>query len=268
MYSDLKTHLTAQGGLLTAKLWGVADTAPYMQDGSATTLREAILAHSGTTSFAASSFDDLPAGEQTCLILEEASALAAETLLIRGLSKLATSHPNLEVEVVVGSSDIYQDLASGDCDLAVGDEANFASSPYASALRMQPVAQAQLVFVQRAGHPAANASELGQLLHYPLAIPSRYFNENRLFASTALQAIHPRYRLNSLSACLSLAATSDVVTLAPRTVAERLQSTSTQPVINISSLDTGINVRLALVTVARNTPSPAVRAFQQAISTL
>ncbi len=197
-----------------------------------------------------------------------AIALAAETLLIRGLSKLATSHPNLEVEVVVGSSDIYQDLASGDCDLAVGDEANFASSPYASALRRQPVAQEQLVFVQRAGHPAANASELGQLLHYPLAIPSRYFNENRLFASTALQAIHPRYRLNSLSACLSLAATSDVVTLAPRTVAERLQSTSTQPVINISSLDTGINVRLAVVTVARNTPSPAVRAFQQAISTL
>lgn len=197
-----------------------------------------------------------------------AIALAAETLLIKGLAKLADTHPSLEVDVVVGSSDIYRDLASGDCDVAVGDEANFTSSPHAPLLRMLPVTQEQLVFVQRAGHPAASATTLAELLHYPLAIPSRYFNENRLFEATALQtpdSISPRYRLNSLSACLSLAATSDVVTLAPRAVAESLLQASTPPVINIAGVSTGISVRLVMVTVARNTPSPAVRAFQDAI---
>ena len=31
----------------TARLWGVADTAPYLHDGRATTLTEAILLHGG-----------------------------------------------------------------------------------------------------------------------------------------------------------------------------------------------------------------------------
>jgi CxxC motif-containing protein (DUF1111 family) len=31
----------------TARLWGVADTAPYLHDGRATTLTEAILLHDG-----------------------------------------------------------------------------------------------------------------------------------------------------------------------------------------------------------------------------
>ena len=198
-----------------------------------------------------------------------AIALAAETLLISGLARLAQSHPSLEVEVVVGSSDIYHDLIRGECDVAVGDEVNFAGSIHAQALRMVPVAQEQLVFVHRAGHPAAASASLEELLESPLAIPSRYFSENRLFESTQLkatQAITPRYRLNSLSACLSLAATSDVVTLAPRTLAERQLEAATLPAIKIASFDTGINVRLAMVTVARSTPSPAIRAFENAIS--
>lgn len=200
-----------------------------------------------------------------------AIALAAETLIVSGLARLAESHPNLEVEVVVGSSDIYRDLAAGDCDVVVGDEANFTSSTHAPQLRMLPVTQEQLVFVHRTEHPAATATQLTELLSFPLAIPSRYFSENRLFEATALhssQATNPRYRLNSLSACLSLAATSDVVTLAPRTVANRLLKASNPPAIRIATVDTGINVRLVMVTVASNAPSPAVRAFQQAISSV
>ncbi len=198
-----------------------------------------------------------------------ATALAAETLVISGLARLSTSHPNLEVEVVVGSSDIYQDLVSGDCDVVVGDEANFASSIHADSLRMVPVSQEQLVFVHRAAHPAALSTNPQQLLAFPLAIPSRYFSENRLFESDSLgtgESITPLYRLNSLSACLSLAANSDVVTLAPKTVATQLLEAGNPPAIGIAAFDTGINVRLAMVTVARNTPSPAIRAFQTAIS--
>jgi DNA-binding transcriptional LysR family regulator len=198
-----------------------------------------------------------------------AIALAAETLIVSGLARLAESHPSLEVEVVVGSSDIYHDLVRGECDVVIGDEANFAGSVHAQALRMVPVTQEQLVFVHRARHPAAGNSNLHALLSYPLAIPSRYFTENRLFEPDSLnvdQAISPRYRLNSLSACLSLAATSDVVTLAPLSVANQLLEAGNPPAISIAEFDTGINVRLAMVTVARNTPSPAIRAFQAAIS--
>ncbi len=58
MFSDLKrhdmgpalaenfgSHLDSQ--FITARLWGVADTAPYLHDGRATTLTDAILAHGG-----------------------------------------------------------------------------------------------------------------------------------------------------------------------------------------------------------------------------
>jgi DNA-binding transcriptional LysR family regulator len=76
----------------------------------------------------------------------------------------------------------------------------------------------------------------------------------------------PRYRLNTLSACLRLAATSDVVTLAPLSVAERSIAANSQPAIEVARFDTGINIRLALITVARNAPTPAIRAFQSAIS--
>ena len=67
MFSDLKRHdmghqlAEATGSeldpyFLTARLWGVADTAPYMHDGRALTLREAIEMHGGESAEAAGSF--------------------------------------------------------------------------------------------------------------------------------------------------------------------------------------------------------------------
>ncbi len=200
-----------------------------------------------------------------------AIALAAETLIVDGLARLATSHPKLEVEVVVGSSDVYRDLATGSCDVVIGDEANFSTSPFAPSLRMTPLHSESLVYVHRPNHPTSKrkTNKLAHLLSYPLAIPSRYFNENQLFAAMALQTggqDTPRYRLNSLSACLMLAATTDVVTLAPRSVAEQEITNNGPGTIEIAPFATDINIRLAMVTVAKNTPSPAVRAFQSAIS--
>ena len=43
----------------TPPLWGVADSAPYMHDGSATTLRDAILAHGGSAKKVRQRFDAL-----------------------------------------------------------------------------------------------------------------------------------------------------------------------------------------------------------------
>ena len=70
LYSDLKRHdmgpgLAESAGFdldplfITARLWGVADTAPYLHDGRATTLTEAILYHGGEAQQARDNFDDL-----------------------------------------------------------------------------------------------------------------------------------------------------------------------------------------------------------------
>ncbi len=194
-----------------------------------------------------------------------AMALAAETLLVRGLARLAETHPNLEIDVLVGGPDIYKDLSSGVCDLVVGDEANFATSPYAASLRMERLHKEHLVFVHRVDHPAAKARDLSELLAFPLAIPSRYFNENRLFETLAGQTdppVAPRYRLNSLSACLSLAGDSDIVTLAPQSSLSEL--TRKAPIM-AARFDTNIDIQLVFVTIARNVQTPAVRAFRDVL---
>ncbi len=197
-----------------------------------------------------------------------AMALAAETLLVSTLARLAGSHPDLQVDVMAGGSDIYRDLSTGECDLVVGDEANFSISPYAVSLRMERLHREHLVFVHRVSHPATGARTLAELMAYPLAIPSRYFNENRLFETLAEQTdppVVPRYRLNSLSACLALAASSDIVTLAPQSSAELARGDRKRRV-TAADFDTHIDVQLVFVTIARHTPTPAVRAFRDAIT--
>lgn len=204
----------------------------------------------------------LLAGGELGRIRVGAIALAAETWITSSLVRLAASHPNLEVELVVGSSDVYHDLVTGECDVAIGDEANFLASSHATALRMLPLGSEELAIVHRSHHPASGTASLPTLLNYPLAIPSRYFNENRLF--TALNQhtdtpIQPRYRLNSLSACLNLAAASNVVTLAPRSAV----ATGNRD-IQVAKVALDINMRMVLVTLARSTQTPAIRAFHMA----
>jgi cytochrome c peroxidase len=53
---------------VTAKLWGVADTAPYLHDGRATTLGAAILEHGGEAHFSAAAYDRLSLEEKIDLI--------------------------------------------------------------------------------------------------------------------------------------------------------------------------------------------------------
>ncbi|OWK46872.1 di-heme oxidoredictase family protein [Fimbriiglobus ruber] len=52
----------------TPPLWGVADSAPYMHDGSAWTLSAAILAHKGDAKDVTERFQKLPAADQTAVI--------------------------------------------------------------------------------------------------------------------------------------------------------------------------------------------------------
>ena len=71
LFADLKRHDMGDGlaesfgrvseqvnrEFTTARLWGVADTAPYLHDGRATTLTEAILAHGGEAQDARDGFE-------------------------------------------------------------------------------------------------------------------------------------------------------------------------------------------------------------------
>ena len=70
LFADLKRHdmgpdlAESTGGALdsfftTARLWGVADTAPYLHDGRALTLTDAILFHGGEAQDARDDFDAL-----------------------------------------------------------------------------------------------------------------------------------------------------------------------------------------------------------------
>jgi len=71
LFADLKRHDMGpglaesfegdvpKGEFTTARLWGVADTAPYLHDGRALTIKEAILMHGGEAKDPRDDFDDL-----------------------------------------------------------------------------------------------------------------------------------------------------------------------------------------------------------------
>ncbi len=82
MFSDLKRHnmgpdlaedfhLTdtkRNHEFITAKLWGVADSAPYLHDGRALTLKEAIILHDGEARTASDAFLNLSSNEKIQLL--------------------------------------------------------------------------------------------------------------------------------------------------------------------------------------------------------
>lgn len=190
-------------------------------------------------------------------------ALATETLLADALAYLAKTHSELEVDVVVGSADVYRDLVTGECDVVIGDEANFQESAHASQLRMTSLRRDSIVLVHRKGHPYEG--DFSSLVKQPLAIPSRYYNENRLFNSFRMRGgpEAPRYRLNSLASCIALTEQSDVVTLAPSSLIRKAPSKLV--FCDDKSEHMGIEIHLALITVAAHTPTPAIRVFHEAI---
>jgi CxxC motif-containing protein (DUF1111 family) len=80
-YTDLLLHDVAPPGAFgvpagdasgrefrTPPLWGIRDTAPYLHDGSATTLEEAVLAHDGEAAASRDAFLARPASEREALL--------------------------------------------------------------------------------------------------------------------------------------------------------------------------------------------------------
>jgi hypothetical protein len=82
LFADLKRHDMGEGlaesffladdqrnrEFTTARLWGIADTAPYLHDGRATTLTDAILWHGGEAQQARDGFAALSDGEREDLL--------------------------------------------------------------------------------------------------------------------------------------------------------------------------------------------------------
>ena len=81
LFADLKRHDMGDGlkesfalgeisnsEFTTARLWGIADTAPYLHDGRASTLAQAIQAHGGEAQDAQEAFVGLSDDEQAQLI--------------------------------------------------------------------------------------------------------------------------------------------------------------------------------------------------------
>lgn len=81
LYGDLKRHDmgyglaesidevgTGKANFLTKELWGVGSTEPYLHDGRATTLTEAILEHGGEAKASREAFKALPLVKQEALI--------------------------------------------------------------------------------------------------------------------------------------------------------------------------------------------------------
>jgi len=81
LYGDLRRHNMGAGlaeqideqgtgpaTFMTKELWGVGSTPPYLHDGRATTLTEAVLAHGGDARPARDAFTALSVDEQTVLI--------------------------------------------------------------------------------------------------------------------------------------------------------------------------------------------------------
>jgi hypothetical protein len=76
LFADLKLHDVGPGLIegdgntvfTTARLWGVADTAPYMHDGRSPTLTDAIQVHGGEAEEAADAFNALSDAERADLL--------------------------------------------------------------------------------------------------------------------------------------------------------------------------------------------------------
>lgn len=79
LFSDLKRHDMGPGlaesfgsnldpWFITARLWGIADTAPYLHDGRALTLTDAILAHGGEAQTARDAFANLASNQRIQLL--------------------------------------------------------------------------------------------------------------------------------------------------------------------------------------------------------
>lgn len=81
LYGDLRRHDmgpdlaeqidekgTGSATFMTKELWGVGSTPPYLHDGRATTLTEAILLHGGDARLARDTFSTLPLGGQAELV--------------------------------------------------------------------------------------------------------------------------------------------------------------------------------------------------------
>jgi len=101
LYSDLKRHDIGLGAgvpFMTARLWGLGDTAPYLHDGRALTVHEAIMLHAGEAGYARDRYAALDIAEKNDLLtmllkLRNPSVPNRDVLNSAGRAPIGTGQP-------------------------------------------------------------------------------------------------------------------------------------------------------------------------------
>lgn len=123
LFADLKLHdmgpelaetsdevsSVANQSFTTARLWGVCDTEPYLHDGRAFTLHEAILAHGGEAAGAKLTYESTLSSYEKNLLLEFLCSLRTPRVTA-GILKSPTSAEETDGESLI---EIYEEESAG-----------------------------------------------------------------------------------------------------------------------------------------------------------
>jgi len=189
---------------------------------------------------------------------------ATETLIPEALARFWSEHRNVDVDIrCADPSELVEQLLAGAIDLAVYNEQVLGSDKYRNELRIDPLFNGELVIVHRKGHPVVEAiKETGDYYQYPWAIPLFDNTTNLLPPDIAKQMAKREnggtFRFQTLYACLSLAACSEVLTAAPLATARRFQEMG---MLDYTSFPEPVGLSMSIFSVKRRSFSPVAEAL-------
>lgn len=148
-----------------------------------------------------------------------------QSLLTRAITIFAQANPEITVSLEAGDQQAMLDkLVNRQLDLIVCDASKYEVSAHIDQMERIPLAQDRVVFVHRADHPLnGRTPKVRELLQYRWAAPSSSPHFLRRMAprqaAESARGDHPQFRVNSVSACVDLTRTGDVLALVPRSYA-------------------------------------------------
>jgi len=149
-------------------------------------------------------------------------AYPMQPLLTRAITEFAQANP--EITVSLESNDqqaMLEKLVKRQLHLIVCDASKYEVSAHIDQMERIPLAPDRVVVVYRADHPLRDESpDFRNLLKYRWASPTSSPHFLRRMAprqaAASARGSHPQLRLNSVSACVDVARTGDVLAIVPR----------------------------------------------------
>jgi DNA-binding transcriptional LysR family regulator len=135
----------------------------------------------------------------------------AEGVVAAAMARFLTAYPDVELKICIrGPEELLLALQNAELEFFVSETSDFGNR---LELHVTPMTKHKAVFVARAGHPlAGNVPPLEQVLHYPLALPSRLPPRvyGPLYSAWKMVAAKSRRPLPSIE-CASLAIVKRIV---------------------------------------------------------